>query len=112
MLCDDVLEYISTFLHDPIDILSYDAVFGVLRQCRDLQAVCAVTKTLVWSYVSPPIVWKFRASNVVEIPSLEPQYNYRSFVCTPFTQCDQFSLPCELRLNHHKVVHIHESWID
>ena len=110
-LCGDLVVHIASFLDDPFDLLHYDEVFGILRSLQDMRAVCPTISKLVWHYVDPPLVWAFSVSNVIEVQSLEPEYNYRSFLLTSFTKCPATIMPHARTINGRKLLHVHESWI-
>ena len=109
MLCEDVVAHIAAFADHPVDVLNVLEAFGTLHR-QNIAAVCSVLPRLAWQYSAPPLVWEFNISNVIEIPSLEPQYNYRSFLLTPSTR-KSVTLPIVRTLNGREVLHVHESWI-
>lgn len=113
-LCDDVLHHIALFLC-VIDIINLSRVFNIFSSESALRALVKPMwiDCLSWTYERPPDTIRFSAFNVIEIPSLEPQYFYRSFAQMSFTRGfkDTEHAHPPLRRVSVDVIHIHNTWI-
>ena len=109
VLCNDLLWHIARFLPTSLDVLNCDRVFRIFGSAADLCTVCDL-HTLEWYYEAPPHTLRFRATRVVEIGSLEPQYYYKSFACSSYTRRDNGEVAIR-KCGGMDVIHIHETWI-
>ena len=107
-LVDDVVRAI-------IDFLGPGEWTIVRRVCREFRRIVLqritwapfVIPTLRWTYSTGYVIHECRASDVVEVESHEPNYNYRTFA---LTSTSVVSRPC-FGTCRERFVHIHTTWV-
>lgn len=110
-LCPDMLSHVASFLTSAVDHLNLHTVVSMWVSVEDLARCPEYCRRLVWYYIDPPLAWHFHATNVLEIPSLEPHCYYRSFAVTPFSIVDPYINPPLRKVRHIEVIHVHRTWV-